>query len=378
MTVATSRRPVPLCDLRAQYESIRDEIRRAVDEVLESQAFIMGPQVGELEARVADYCQCLYGVGCSSGTDALLLSLMALGVGPGDEVITTPFTFFATVGAISRLGARPVFVDIEPDGYNLDPARLEAALSPRTRAVIPVHLFGQTAEMGPTLEFARRHGLAVIEDAAQAIGAEYHSKRAGSLGDLGCLSFFPSKNLGGLGDGGMVVTNNPELAEKMRLLRTHGAAKKYYHTLVGGNFRLDTIHAAALLVKLRYLDQWTEARRRHAACYRELIGTSPAADHCELPPELPGRRHVYNQFIVRTPRRDRALEVFKAHKVGTAVYYPWPMHLQECFLDLGHREGDFPEAERACRETFALPMFPELTEDQQRAVVEVLAEALTD
>lgn len=376
MSIGVSRRAVPLCDLHAQYATIREEIREAVDEVLESQAFILGPQVGRLEREVADYCQCRHGVGCSSGSDALLLSLMALGIGPGDEVITTPFTFFATVGAIVRLGARPVFVDVEPTSYNLDADRLAAAVTPRTRAIVPVHLFGQTADMGPIREVAQRHGLAVVEDAAQAIGAEYRGQRAGAMGDVGCLSFFPSKNLGGLGDGGMVVTNNPELAEKMRVLRAHGAAKKYFHTLVGGNFRLDTIHAAALLVKLRYLEQWTEARRQHAAYYRQLIEASPVAEFCELAAELPDRRHVYNQFIVRTQRRDHVLERFKASKIGTAVYYPWPMHLQECFRTLGYRAGDFPEAERACRETLALPMFPELTRDQQQTVVEALAEAL--
>jgi len=377
MTVATRARAVPLCDLRAQYETIRDEIRQAVDEVLESQAFIMGPQVGQLEKQVADYCRCLHGVGCSSGSDALLLALMALDIGPGDEVITTPFTFFATVGAIVRLRAKPVFVDIDRASYNLDTSQIGKAVSPRTKAILPVHLFGQMAEMGPILEIARRHNLAVIEDAAQAIGAEYQGKRAGSLGDLGCLSFFPSKNLGGLGDGGMVVTNNPALAEKIRVLRTHGASKKYYHTLVGGNFRLDTIHAAALIVKLGYLDQWTAARQRHAQYYREQIAASTPADGYELPTELPDRRHVYNQFIIRSRKRDQLLEVFRQNKIGSAVYYPSPMHLQECFRSLGYTQGDFPEAETACRETCALPMFPELTEEQQDAVVQVLAGAGT-
>lgn len=375
-TPSTADAPVPLCDLGAQLAPIRREIESAIGAVLDSQAFIMGPQVGELERQVAAYCSSQHAIGCSSGSDALLLALMALGVGAGDEVITSPFTFFATVGAISRLGARPVFVDIEPETYNLDPRKLSAARTPRTKAIIPVHLFGQMAEMDPISEFASREGIAVVEDAAQAIGAEYRGRKAGSMGHIGCFSFFPSKNLGCLGDGGMVVTDDAGLAEKMRVLRVHGAKRKYIHAVVGGNFRLDTLQAAVLLVKLQYLEQWNDARRARAATYRQLIGSSAAADFVSLPEELPFRRHVYNQFVIRTPRRDRVIETFRTLNIGTAIYYPLGMHMQECFRDGRYRPGDFPNTERACLETCALPMYPELADDQQDRVVRGVVEAL--
>jgi len=377
MSVSTVKTPIPLCDLRAQLAPIRGEIQAAIDAVLDSQAFIMGPQVGEFEKQAAAYCSCTHAIGCSSGSDALLLALMAMGVGPGDEVITSPFTFFATAGAVSRLGAKTIFVDIEPAGFNIDPNRLESAITARTKAIIPVHLFGQTADMAPILEVGRRHQVAVLEDAAQAIGSEYDGRRAGSMGIAGTLSFFPSKNLGGIGDGGMVVTNDAELAEKMRVLRVHGAKTKYIHTVVGGNFRLDTLQAAVLAVKLRYLDRWNAARRAHADKYRALIGATPIAANLVVPTELPKRHHIYNQFIVRSAKRDRVLEVFKSRGIGTAVYYPVGLHMQECFKELGYRQGDFPETEKACLETCALPMFPELTEAQQADVVEALAAAVT-
>lgn len=367
---------IPLCDLGAQLVPLRREIQSAIDRVLDSQAYIMGPEVQELERQVAIYFGCTHAVSCSSGSDALLLSLMALGVGPGDEVITSPFTFFATVGAIARVGATPVFIDIDPVSFNLDPGRLSAALTIRTKAIIPVHLFGQTADMRPILEIAERRNVAVIEDAAQAFGAEYDGRKAGVLGRVGCFSFFPSKNLGCLGDGGMVITSDEALAARMRLLRVHGARTKYIHEVVGGNFRLDTLQAAVLLVKLKYLDGWNHSRRARAATYRRLIAATRVADRIGTPVELPGRRHVFNQFIVRCSARDRLMQVLKDHQIGSAVYYPVGMHMQECFRGLGYREGDFPITERACAETCALPMFPELSGSQQQAVVDSVIEAL--
>jgi len=376
MATTTATTAIPLCDLKAQMSGIRAEVEAAISAVLDSQAFIMGPEVAAFERQAAAYCTTTQAIGCSSGSDALILALMAMGVGPGDEVVTSPFTFFATAGAVSRLGAKTVFVDIEPDGFNIDPARVEAAITSRTKAIIPVHLFGQMADMQPILEIAARKNVAVLEDAAQAIGSEYDGKRAGSLGLAGTLSFFPSKNLGGVGDGGMIVTNNDELAERMRVLRVHGAKKKYIHTDVGGNFRLDTIQAAVLAVKLRHLDQWNAARRKRAETYRTLIAASPIASRLTVPQELPRRRHIYNQFIIRSGARDRVMDVFKSRNIGTAIYYPVGLHMQECFKDLGYRQGDFPETEKACLETCALPMFPELSEQQQEQVVDALAAAL--
>ena len=371
--------PVPLLDLRAQYATIRDEVRAALDAVIESQHFILGPEVEALEREVAEYSQCAHGVGVSSGTDALLIALMAIDLRPGDEVITTPSTFFATAGAIARLQARPIFVDIDPHTYNLDPGRIEGAITPRTRAIIPVHLYGQTADMDRILELARARNLLVIEDAAQAIGAEYKGRRAGSMGHLGCLSFFPSKNLGGFGDGGMVVTSDAALADRLKLLRNHGYRPKYYNRLVGGNFRLDAIQAAVLRVKLRYLDQWTAARQRNAATYRELLAVHPftAAGHARrvVPPYDAGYgRHIYNQFVIRLDARDALLAFLKERQIGSEVYYPVPMHLQECFVDLGYGIGDFPHSEAAAAETLAIPIHPELTDEMIGAVMAALEE----
>jgi dTDP-4-amino-4,6-dideoxygalactose transaminase len=382
--------PVPLLDLQAQYRSIREELRDAIDRVAESQHFILGPEVEGLEREIADYSECKFGVGVSSGSDALLIALMAINLKPGDEVITTPYTFFATAGAVSRLGGKPVFVDIDPLTYNIDPDTLEDAITDRTRAIIPVHLYGQMADMGPIMEVAKRHKLVVIEDAAQAIGSEWQGKRAGSIGDFGCFSFFPSKNLGGFGDGGMVTTNDPQLADQLKLLRNHGYRPKYYNKVVGGNFRLDAIQAAILRVKLKYLDQWTAARQRNAVIYRELFeqaeisiparASSGAGQNLDglsgvvLPTEAPNVRHIYNQFVIRSAQRDALLSFLKERKIGTEIYYPVPMHVQECFSYLGHKTGDFPASERAANETLALPIYPELSEAMLATVVDAVAE----
>ena len=384
--------PVPLLDLKAQYLTIREEIGPAIERVVESQRFILGPEVEALEAEVAEYCGCGHAIGVASGTDALLVALMAAGVERGDEVITTPYSFFATAGSVARLGADPVFVDIDPHSYNIEPDLIEAAVTERTRAIIPVHLFGQMADMDPIMDIASRHGLYVIEDAAQAIGSEYKGRRAGSIGHLGCFSFFPSKNLGGFGDGGMVTTNDPALAEKVSRLRGHGSGPKYFHSLVGGNFRLDALQATVLRVKLRHLDDWTEARRRNAAVYRRLFTGSGLAvpfglgkdrkDECQggpdrgnstgttvLPAEAPDRRHIYNQFVIRSRRRDALAQHLAESRIGTEVYYPLPLHLQECFAYLGYKEGALPVSECAARETLAIPVYPELTEEMLAAVV---------
>lgn len=363
---------VPLLDLKAQYEALRDEFHAAIERVVASQQFILGPEVEALEEEVAAYSHCRYGIGVSSGTDALLVSLMAIGIRPGDEVITTPYTFFATAGSIARLGAKPVFVDIDPRTYNLDPAGIEAVITPHTKAIIPVHLFGQMADMDPIMAIAERHSLYVIEDSAQAIGAEYKGRRAGSIGHLGCFSFFPSKNLGGFGDGGMVTTNDPSLADKVRLLRGHGARPKYYHKVVGGNFRLDALQAAVLRVKLKYLNEWTAARQHNAERYRQLF--TAAGVPVGLPYDAGYGRHIYNQFVIRSKRRDALMAHLKANAIGCEIYYPVPLHLQECFADLGYQAGDFPASEEAAQETIAIPVYPELTEAQQRRVVEVVAE----
>ncbi len=369
---------VPLLDLKAQYATLRHEMLAAVGEVLESQQFILGPAVARLEEEVARYCGCRFGVGVSSGTDALLCALMALGVGPGDEVITTPYTFFATAGAIWRLGARPVFVDIEPETFNIDSSRVAAAVSDKTRAIVPVHLFGQVADMGPILDVARRGNLAVIEDAAQAIGASAKSAgpdksdgKAGSFGTVGCLSFFPSKNLGGLGDGGMLVTNDAELAERLACFRNHGAKPKYYHSWVGGNFRLDTIQAAGLLVKLKHLDGWSARRRANAARYDVLLAGVPEV---VTPKVRPGNVSIYNQYVIRVPSRDALRAFFSEQGIGTEVYYPVALHMQKCFDALGHKPGDFPQAERAAAESLALPIYPELTDEQLRYVADKIKE----
>jgi dTDP-4-amino-4,6-dideoxygalactose transaminase len=373
---------VPLLDLNAHHQPLRKELLAAIEQVLDKNNFILGNEVTELEEKVAAYCQTRYGVGMSSGTDALLAVLMALDIKSGDEVITPPLSFFATVGAIVRLGAKPVLVDINPVTYNLDPSRLEAAVSPRTKAIIPVHLYGQCADMDPILQIATRYELAVLEDAAQAIGSEYRDKRpAGSMGIAGCLSFFPSKNLGGLGDGGMVVTNDESLAERLRILRVQGAKPKYYHRVVGGNFRLDTLQAAVLNVKLGYLDRWTALRQRHAELYERLFRDEGLLEEKKV--RLPkavykeagvAHYHIYNQFVIGVPDRDRLQAYLKTKGIGTEVYYPVPLHRQECLKHLGYQEGDFPEAERACRELLALPVYPELNEDQQHYVVQAVRE----
>jgi dTDP-4-amino-4,6-dideoxygalactose transaminase len=372
---------VQLLDLKAQHEPIKKELLLAIEEVLDANNFILGEHVRALEEKIAHYCGTDYGVGVSSGTDALQAALMALDVKAGDEVITTPMSFFATAGAIVRVGGRPVFVDIDPLTYNMDPTLIGQAVTSRTRAIIPVHLYGQCAEMDQILDIAGRNRLPVIEDAAQAIGAEYRDgRRAGSMGTVGCFSFFPSKNLGGLGDGGMVVTSDPALAEQIKVLRVQGAKPKYYHRVVGGNFRLDTVHAAALNVKLNYLDRWTALRQEHADCYDKLFRATGLEQSVGL--RLPHavykgwtkHYHVYNQFVVSVPNRDRLRDYLKSKGVGTEVYYPVPLHLQQCLKDLGYQAGDFPEAERACREVMALPIYPELIEVQQEYVVQAVRE----
>lgn len=371
---------VPLLDLKAQYASIKEEIRTAVDDVFDSQYFILGPKVKELEQEIARYSEISYALGVSSGTDALLISLMALGIEPGDEVITTPFTFFSTAGVISRLNATPKFVDIDPDTFNMDPEKLESAITRRTKAVIPVHLFGQCADMDPILEVSSKYGLPVIEDAAQSIGAQYKHRKAGSMAEFGVFSFFPSKNLGGAGDGGMVITRESALYDKLQVLRVHGARSKYYHKIVGGNFRLDSLQAAVLLVKLKYLDSWSEKRRKNAALYNRLFAQSGLIERgiIKTPVEAykdSGDRnhHIYNQYTLRTRSRDKLQEYLKEQGVSTAIYYPLPLHLQECFKDLGYLKGDFPEAEKASGSVISLPVYPELTDEQQEYIVEKIS-----
>jgi dTDP-4-amino-4,6-dideoxygalactose transaminase len=362
---------VPLLDLKAQYVSIRDEIRAALDRVVESQMFILGPEVKAFETEIAAYCGCAHAIGVSSGTDALLVALLAIEIKPGDEVITSPYSFSATAGSIARLGARPVFADIDPKTFNIDASAISARVTPRTRAIIPVHLYGQMADMPMILEIAHKHKLRVIEDAAQAIGAELNGVRAGSAGDLGCISFYPSKNLGGFGDGGMITTNDSDLADRIRLLRSHGFRTKYHNELLGGNFRLDEIQAAVLRVKLRHLDRWTEARKRNAALYREKLSKSSSV---ELPYEAPNSRHVFNQFVIRTRRRDELISHLKEQGIGSEIYYPVPLHLQPCFKDPGgYREADFPISELAAAESLALPIYPELTPQMIQHVAESVA-----
>lgn len=371
---------IPLLDLSAQHQPIQAEIMAAIEQVLSSQAFILGPEVTKLEERVAAYSQARAGIGVSSGTDALLVALMALDIGPGHEVITSPYSFFATAGAIVRVGARPVFVDIDPETFNIDPAKIERAIRPNTKAIIPVHLYGQCAEMAPIMALAKQGGLHVIEDAAQAIGADYaDGRRAGSIGTVGCFSFFPSKNLGAMGDAGMVVTNDLDLAERIRVLRVHGSKPKYYHKLIGGNFRLDSVQAAVLNVKLNYLDEWTRRRQENAERYRTLFQQAGLTDKPGVVlPEARYRRagvkhhHIYNQFVIRAPRRDELMAHLKQQGIGSEIYYPVPFHLQECFRPLGYKEGDFPESERAAKETLALPIYPELTPEQQQQVVQTI------
>jgi len=358
---------VPLLDLKAQYLAIKADVDAAIAEVMESQHFILGPKVEQCEEAIARYCGIAHAVGVSSGSDALLACLMAEGIGPGDEVITTAYTFFATAGAIARVGATPVFVDIDQETCNLNPGRIAAKVTGRTRAIMPVHLYGQMADMDAVMDLAARFSLVVIEDAAQAIGAEHNGKRAGTIGDYGCFSFFPSKNLGAAGDAGMIVTNDPRRAEMLRCLRAHGARPKYHHRIIGGNFRLDAIQAAVVSAKLPHLDRWTAARQRNATFYGELLGDLARSRRIVLPSVVTDR-HIFNQYVIRTDRRDDLKRALQSRGVSTEIYYPVPMHLQECFACLGHRIGEFPESERAARETLALPVHPELTVDQARHV----------
>jgi dTDP-4-amino-4,6-dideoxygalactose transaminase len=397
---------VPLLDLKAQYRAIKDDIMEALGGVLEEQYFILGPKVADLEEKIAAYSGTTYAVGVSSGSDALLICLMAEEIGPGDEVITTPYSFFATAGVISRLGAVPVFVDIEPDTYNINADLIEEHITPKTRAIVPVHLYGQCADMDSLVEIAREKDLVVIEDAAQAIGAEYVSKisapsrihRAGTMGDYGCFSFFPTKNLGGYGDGGMVVTDDPQKAEKLKILRVHGSKPKYYHTFVGGNFRLDAIQAAVLSVKLPHLDAWTAKRQENAAWYdrawqstdiveRGLIKLPKPVWRDAFAKEDPVQNretqssnfhyHIYNQYVIASPRRDELRMHLSDKGIGTEIYYPVPLHLQKCFEDLGYRPGSCPVSEEAARTTLALPVYPELTPEQQKYVVNSIVEFFT-
>lgn len=376
---------VPLLDLKAQYRTLRDEIRPVIDEVCDSQYFINGPRVEAFEESVAAYCGTADAIGVSSGTDALLVALMAMDVGPGDTVLTTPYTFFATVGSIVRVGARPVFVDIDPVTFNMDPvqarATLEAMDGPPPKAMIPVHLYGQAADMNPLMDLASDYGMQVIEDGAQAIGVEYmyrgDVRKTGSIGDAGCFSFFPSKNLGGFGDGGIVTTNDEELAERIRQLRNHGSEPKYYHKLIGGNFRLDALQAAVLEVKLTYLDGWHEDRRSNANLYTSLLADSavktPAAIYAD---QGLTNYHIYNQYIIRLANRDEVRAALVEAQIGCDIYYPLSLHMQECFSALGYSEGDFPESERAASETLAIPVYPELTDEMQEYVAATLIAAV--
>lgn len=361
---------VPLIDLQAQYASIKDKVGDAVARVFESQQFVMSQEVLSLEAEVAQYCHAEHGIGCASGSDALLLALMALDIGPGEEVITTPFTFFATGSAIARLGARPVFVDIDPQTYNLNVEQLRSAITPRTRALLPVHLYGQCADMEGVLAAGKSKNLTVIEDAAQAIGAEDRGRRAGSMGLAGCFSFYPTKNLGAAGDAGSITTSNADFASRVRRLRLHGGLTEYQHVEVGINSRIDAIQAAVLRAKLPFLDEWSNARAQKAQVYSHLLEGAKLSFRVQPPFVATGRRHIFHQYVIRVPdHRDALMEHLKQRGVATKIYYPIPLHLQECFAFLGYQEGDFPEAENAARETFALPLFPELTQEQQEYVV---------
>ncbi len=366
---------VPLLDLKEQNESLRPQIEAALGRVLDTNGFILGGEVAELECELAGYCRTKYAIGCASGSDALLLAMMAFDIGPGDEVITTPYSFFATVSAITRLGATPVFVDIDPQTYNIDVSQVEAKITERTKAIQPVHLYGQCADMAALSAIANAHGIPVVEDAAQAIGAEENGKRAGAMSDIGCFSFYPSKNLGGMGDGGFMTTDDDGLAEKLKALRVHGAKERYFHKWVGLNSRLDGFQGAVLRVKLPHLDSWSDRRKANADRYRELFEDARLAEQVGLPFERENVRHIYNQFVIRVPQLRDGLRTHLAEKgIGTDIYYPVPLHLQECFAYLGGLPGDMPESERAGRETLALPIFPELKPEQQEYVVEAISE----
>ncbi|MDX9992322.1 MAG: DegT/DnrJ/EryC1/StrS family aminotransferase [Anaerolineales bacterium] len=375
--------PIPILDLKAQYATIRADVEAAIARVMESQHFILGPEVEALEQEIAAYCGCQFGIGVSSGTDALLVSLMAVGIKPGDEVITSPYSFFATAGAIVRLGARPVFVDIDLDTLNMDAGLVEAAITERTRAILPVHLAGQMADMDAIMEIAKQHNLYVIEDACQALGADFGGRRAGSIGHLGCFSFFPSKNLGGAGDSGMVIANDPALADRVALLRNHGHRPKYYNQAIGGNFRMDALQAAILRAKLPHLEAWTAARQRNAALYRQfflesgLVSETPGLREQKplvLPHETGWGRHIYHLYQVRVQNRAGLMAHLKANQIGSEIYYPIPLHLQACFEGMGYARGDCPNAERAAEETLALPIYPELGETQISRVVQGIAD----
>lgn len=366
---------VPLLDLKEQNDALRPEIEAAIGRVLDTNGFILGGEVAALEDELADYCGVKFAVACASGSDAILLALMALDVGAGDEVITTPYSFFATVSSITRLGATPVFVDIEPHTYNIDPAQIEAKISSRTKAIEPVHLYGQCADMAAINEIAAKHGIAVVEDAAQAIGAEERNVRAGALGAMGCFSFYPSKNLGGMGDGGFLTTNDGALAARLRALRVHGAEEKYFHKYVGLNSRLDGFQGAVLRVKLPHLDNWTSRRRQNAAMYRELFEEHGITEHIVLPHERADAKHIYNQYVIRVAdRRDELRAYLTGHGVGSDIYYPVSLHLQECFAYLNYKAGDMPESEKAANETLALPIFPELRREQLEFVAQTIAD----
>ena len=382
---------VPLLDLKAQYAQFRTEVLAVIESVCASQQFILGEHTRALETDIARYCGASQGIGVSSGTDALLLALMALGLGAGDEVITSPFTFFATAGTIARSGARPVFCDIDPDTFNLSPLKVQRFIDEhctssggtlrhrstggRVRAIMPVHLYGQAADMSSLVDIAKRYDLFIIEDAAQAIGTEtVDGKRVGSIGDIGCFSFFPSKNLGAFGDAGLCTTNDPELAERMRVLRVHGGKPKYFHALIGGNFRIDELQAAVLRIKLKHLDEWTSGRQRNAAHYTAALARAALGPRL-VAPDLPVRgRHIFNQYVVRAERRDELRSFLSERQIGTEIYYPMPLHLQECFGYLGHARGDFPDSERAAAQTLALPIYPELSSEQLGAVVAAITE----
>lgn len=359
---------VPLLDLHAQYTPLRQAILDAVTRVCDSQRFIGGPEVEGLERELCEHLHVPHAIGLSSGTDAVLAALMALDIGPGDEVITPTYSFFATAGCVVRVGAKPVLVDVEPGTFNIDVDATQAAITPRTKAIIPVHLFGQSAELAPIIEMAQPRGIAVIEDAAQAIGGRYHDRPVGTWGAIGCFSFFPSKNLGAFGDAGLVTTTDAALAKKLKLIRTHGMEPKYYHHLVGANFRIDAMQAAVLRVKLPHLQSWSDARRANAARYRALFAEA-GLDELTLPVEAPNRTHIYNQFVIRVPGRDRLKKHLEAAGIGTEIYYPVPFHLQHCFADLGYKPGAFPVAEAAATSSLALPIYPELTPAQQSVVV---------
>lgn len=371
---------IPLLDLQASYLPLKAEIDAAVQQVLDSQIFIMGPKVKELEEAIAKYVGVPYAIACASGSDALLLALMALDIGPGDEVITTPYSFFATAGSIARLGAKPVFVDIDLPTYNLDLAQVEARITPRTKAILPVHLFGQCPDMDVLMEIANRHQIPVVEDAAQAIGARWKNSSAGSMGAIGCFSFYPSKNLGAFGDGGIMTVRDPALDVKLRALRTHGGIKKYYHQYVGMNSRLDAMQAAILLVKLKHLDSWHAARQHNACRYYALFsqvslpGERALTDVVTLPTQNLKASHIYNQFVIRGPKRDALQAYLKEKGIGTEIYYPLSLHQQPCFAELGYHEGDFPNAEEAARSSLAIPIYPELNDEQKQYVVETIAQ----